>query len=56
VRVHRHGWGGFTVATVLSVAATSPPARAGDWPQLWGPTVTRLFVRNDEEVVAVDVE
>jgi hypothetical protein len=40
VRIHRHGRRAFTVATVLTLATVPPPARAGDWPQLWGPTVT----------------
>jgi outer membrane protein assembly factor BamB len=40
VPIHRHGRNAATLASVLSVATAPPPARAGDWPQLWGPTVT----------------
>jgi outer membrane protein assembly factor BamB len=28
------------LATLLTLANALPPARAGDWPQLWGPAVT----------------
>ena len=40
MRIHRRGRRATAVATLLSVVTALPPARAGDWPQLWGPTVT----------------
>lgn len=40
MRIHRHGRKAAAVASVLTLATVLPPARAGDWPQLWGPTVT----------------
>ena len=40
MRIHRRGRRATAVATLLTVVTGLPSARAGDWPQLWGPTVT----------------
>lgn len=40
VSIHGHGRRAFTLASALTLCATLAPAGEGDWPQIWGPSVT----------------